>query len=43
VWIPVDLDARVIFDEPAERRWSAALGVLGIHPASLPRTQIAQA
>ncbi len=42
-WIPVDLDARVIFDEPAERRWSAALGVLGIHPASLPRTQIAQA
>jgi putative transcriptional regulator len=43
VWIPVDLDARVIFDEPPERRWSAALGVLGIHPASLPRTQIAQA
>jgi putative transcriptional regulator len=43
VWIPVDLDARVIFDEPAERRWSAALGVLGIHPASLPRTHIAQA
>jgi putative transcriptional regulator len=43
VWIPVDLDARVIFDEPADRRWSAALGVLGIHPASLPRTQIAQA
>lgn len=42
-WIPVDLDARVIFDEPAERRWSAALGVLGIHPASLPRTHIAQA
>ena len=43
VWIPVDLDARVIFDAPAERRWSAALNVLGIHPASLPRTQIAQA
>jgi putative transcriptional regulator len=43
VWIPVDLDARVIFDEPPERRWSAALGVLGIHPAALPRTQVAQA
>ncbi len=43
VWIPVDLDARVLFDTEADRRWSAALGVLGIHPASLPRTQVAQA
>src|SRR4051794_9697657 len=42
-WIPVDLDARVLFDTPPEKRWSAALAVLGIHPASLPRTQIAQA
>jgi putative transcriptional regulator len=43
VWIPVDLDARVIFETAADRRWTAALAVLGVHPASLPRTQIAQA
>ena len=43
VWIPVDLDARVIFDTKAEQRWTAALAVLGVHPAALPRTQIAQA
>lgn len=42
-WIPVDLDARVIFDTPPEKRWVAALAVLGVHPASLPRTQVAQA
>ena len=35
VWIPVDLDARVLFDTVPEKRWSAALAVLGIHPASL--------
>ena len=43
VWIPVDLDARVIFDTAPDGRWSAALSVLGIHPAALPRTQVAQA
>ena len=43
VWIPVDLDARVLFNTTTDKRWSAALAVLGIHPASLPRTQIAQA
>ena len=43
VWIPVDLDARVIFDTSADKRWTAALAVLGVHPAALPRTQIAQA
>jgi putative transcriptional regulator len=42
-WIPVDLDARVIFDTPPDARWTAALSVLGIHPASLPRTHVAQA
>ena len=36
VWIPVDLDARVIFDTVAEQRWTAALAVLG-EPAALPR------
>lgn len=43
VWIPVDLDARVLFDTPSDRRWSAALAVLGVHPASLQRTEVAQA
>lgn len=43
VWIPVDLDARVIFDTESDKRWVAALAVLGVHPGALPRTQIAQA
>jgi putative transcriptional regulator len=43
VWIPVDLDARVIFETAPDGRWSAALSVLGIHPAAIPRTQVAQA
>jgi putative transcriptional regulator len=43
VWIPVDLDARVIFDTAPDGRWTAALSVLGIHPAAIPRTQVAQA
>jgi putative transcriptional regulator len=43
VWIPVDLDARVIFDTAPEGRWTAALSVLGIHPAALPRTEVALA
>lgn len=42
-WIPVDLDARVIFDTAPNLRWTAALSVLGIHPAALPRTHVAQA
>jgi putative transcriptional regulator len=43
VWIPVDLDSRVLFDTAPDKRWVAALAVIGIHPASLPRTQVAQA
>lgn len=43
VWIPVDLDSRVLFDIAPDKRWAAALAVLGIHPGSLPRTQVAQA
>lgn len=42
-WIPVDLDARVIFETSAEERWSAALAVLGVHPVNIPNTHIAQA
>jgi putative transcriptional regulator len=43
IWIPVDLDSRVLFDTAPEKRWAATLAVLGIHPAALPRSQIAQA
>lgn len=43
VWIPVDLDSRVLFDTTPDKRWAAALAVLGVHPAALPRTQVAQA
>jgi len=43
VWIPVDLDARVLFDTEPDARWTAALSVLGIHPASLSHTHVAQA
>ncbi|HEY6876865.1 MAG TPA: YqgE/AlgH family protein [Polyangiales bacterium] len=43
VWIPVDLDSRVLFDTAPDKRWAAALAVLGVHPAALPRTQVAQA
>lgn len=32
-WIPVDLDPRVLFEAPAEERWSRALSTLGIDPA----------
>jgi len=34
-WIPVDLDERVVFDTPVERRWSAALRSAGIDPGRL--------
>lgn len=43
VWIPVDLDSRVLFDTAPDKRWAAALAVIGVHPAALPRTQVAQA
>lgn len=34
-WIPVDLDANVVFDTPYAERWAAALALLGIDPARL--------
>ncbi|MDB4974336.1 MAG: hypothetical protein JWN48_2677 [Myxococcaceae bacterium] len=43
VWIPVDLDARVLFDTSSDKRWVAALAVLGVHPGSLATTTVAQA
>jgi putative transcriptional regulator len=32
-WIPVDLDAALVFDLEPAQRWLAALGTLGIDPA----------
>lgn len=40
-WIPVDLDARVVFDTPYDERWSAALSVLGIDPRQIVKTGLA--
>lgn len=34
-WIAVDLDERIVFDTPYERRWSEALASLGIDPGRL--------
>lgn len=31
-WIPVEIDATVVFDTPYAQRWDAALAVLGINP-----------
>jgi len=43
VWIPVDLDSRVLFDTVSDKRWTAALASLGVHPMSLASAQVAQA
>lgn len=40
-WIPVDLDASVVFDAPYEERWSRALAQLGIDPRQLVGTGLA--
>ncbi|MEM1414349.1 MAG: YqgE/AlgH family protein [Myxococcota bacterium] len=42
-WIPVDLDADVVFDLPTEQRWEAALRSLGIDPARVISRKVAQA
>lgn len=34
-WIPVDFDARIVFDTPHPERWATALRSLGIDPARL--------
>ncbi|MBX2811613.1 MAG: YqgE/AlgH family protein [Myxococcales bacterium] len=31
-WIPVELDATVVFETPYDKRWAAAFNVLGIDP-----------
>jgi putative transcriptional regulator len=42
-WIAVDLDAKLVFDTPLEDRWKAALAQLGIDPARMPGTFVADA
>lgn len=43
VWLPVELDPNILFDTPLDQRWMASLQRLGIHPASLSRSPVAQA
>lgn len=38
VWVPVDLDAEIVFDVPASDRWHAALVSAGIDPARMSGT-----
>ncbi|MEO0322276.1 MAG: YqgE/AlgH family protein [Myxococcota bacterium] len=42
-WIPVDLDADVVFDLPLEARWETALRSLGIDPARVVTRKVAEA
>lgn len=42
-WIPVDVDANVLFETPIEARWAVALGKLGIDPARVVSTVVADA
>ncbi len=42
-WIPVDLDAHVVFDTPITQRWTAALATAGIDPMVLVNTPLALA
>ncbi|MEO1235126.1 MAG: YqgE/AlgH family protein [Myxococcota bacterium] len=40
-WIPVSLDAKVVFDTPYPERWAAALAQLGIDPRQIVSTGLA--
>lgn len=42
-WIVVDLDPSLVFDLPADERWIAALAKLGIDPARVVGTSVAEA
>ncbi len=42
-WIAVDLDPKLVFRTPVEDRWSAALATLGIDPARMAATVVADA
>jgi putative transcriptional regulator len=43
VWIPADLDERIVFETPYQNRWIAALSGLGIDPMRIVGTQVAEA
>lgn len=42
-WIVVDLDPALVFDLPTDERWGAALAKLGIDPARVVGTRVADA
>jgi putative transcriptional regulator len=42
-WIPIDLDARFVFDLPFGERWEAGLASLGIDPARVVGLGVADA
>lgn len=42
-WIAVDLDPILVFDTPVEQRWKAALATLGIDPARVTSSVVADA
>jgi putative transcriptional regulator len=42
-WIAVDLDPQLVFRTPVEERWAAALATLGIDPARMAATVVADA
>jgi putative transcriptional regulator len=43
VWIPVDLDEKIVFDTPFQKRWDSALGTLGIDPMQIVGSRVADA
>jgi putative transcriptional regulator len=43
VWIPVDLDEKIVFDTPYTQRWTAALAALGIDPLKIVGSPVAEA
>jgi putative transcriptional regulator len=38
-WLPLDLDARIVFEVPVEQRWAAAFEKAGVLPAAFMSTQ----
>jgi putative transcriptional regulator len=42
-WIVVDADAALVFDRAPDERWRAALATLGIDPARVAGTRVAEA
>lgn len=42
-WIVVDLDPALVFGQPTDHRWSAALAKLGIDPARVVGNRVADA